>query len=222
MRKSIPVRRGSCGLQILAALAILAVILLIVGVVGFIVSGPSSAASQFEAQLKKFTESATVFEAPGSKEIEFKAGGGVVMLSPEGMVGDKRIGTPPSSVTLDVKIESADGKALKFERNTAPRNPAAPFELIGFFKVDADGTYTVTVTPSDGSTPAAILVGAGTEQEVASLLSSVAALLTATVSGCVGICGLVGVMAFGIPALVMWRSKRRQQQEQRDPFGGAA
>jgi len=208
MRQNSPIRRGSCAVQVLFALAILGLILLIVGAVSIFASDPATAATQFETQVKKFVDSSAIFEAPGSKQLELKQGKGLVLTAPDGKVGDKLIGPLPAGVTLNVTVTGPGNSEVKFAPNTAPRNPQAPFEFIGFFDIAADGTYTVEVTPSDGKSPAAVVVGSGSPKEVESMLGNVASLLVAGTGGCIGVCGLIMVPVFGIPAVIMWRRKR--------------
>ena len=208
MRQNSPIRRGSCAVQVLFALAILGLILMIVGAVSLFASSPAKAVSEFEAQVKKFVETATVFEAPGSNQVELKQGKGLMLTAPDGKVGDKFIGPLPAGVTLSVTVTDPEGATVSFNPNTAPRNPQSPFELIGFFDIAKDGTYSIEVASSDGKSPAAVVVGSGTEKEVESMIANLASLLVAGTGGCVGICGLVMLPVFGIPAIVMWRRKR--------------
>ncbi len=203
-------RRGNCLFQLLLGLAVLGILLLVLGIVSMATSKAGDAVSKLQTQIQSFIDRATVFEAPASIELELDAGGGLVALSPDGMVGEKRIGPPPTNVNFVVTITDAEGKPVKFDANSAPRNPGAPFEMLGVFETPAKGRYTVDVKTSDGSaTPAAIMVSAGTKEEAEQLANSGVAILQGLGGGCVTICGLLMLLAFGIPALVMRiRAKR--------------
>jgi len=210
MRPISNLRRGNCLFQLLLGLAVLGVLLLVVGIVSMVTSKAGDAVSKLQTQIQSFVDRATVFEAPASIEIELEQGGGMVALSPDGMVGQKRIGPPPANVNFVVTITDTEGKPVKFEANTAPRNPGSPFEMLGVFETPAKGRYTVDVKTSDGSsTPAAVMVAAGTQEEAKELANSGVAILQGLGGGCVTICGLLMLLAFGIPALVMRiRAKR--------------
>jgi len=176
--------------------------------VGIAASGATSAIGTLKTQIKSFTESATVFEAPGEVTIEFKQGGGAILLEPDGEVGDRRIGIPPWDVTFELEVTDPDGEQVKVERNTSPRQPGAPIELLGVFEIEKDGPHRVAVRTSNDS-PAAIMVGAGTEAEVKSLFESIIAFAQGVLSSCFSACGCLMALAFGVPALVLSRARRQ-------------
>jgi hypothetical protein len=192
--------------MLLAALAILGAILLIVGAIIAATSGGIGAFSSLKKQFEAFAASAQTFEAPGVGEYEFKKGGAMVMLHPDGQVGDRRIGTPDWKVDFEVTVTDIDGNAVPYERNEAQRQPGAPFELLGFFEIPEDGVYRIDVATSDG-TPAAIMVGSGTSEEVETMLASFLSFMWGVVGGCFSACGCVILLAFGVPALVLGRSR---------------
>ena len=213
MRDTTHHRRGNCLLQSLVGLTVLGLLLLIGGAVGMFTSGAGSAATGLAAKFESLVEHATVFEAPGSKEIELDAGGGIIALSPKGVVGDKRIGVPPASVSYAVTMTGPDGKPVKLDANNAPRNPTAPFEMLGVFELETKGLYTIEVKPSDGTTPAAIMVGAASKEEAEMLAQSTAAILQGLGGGCVAGCGGLMFLAFGIPALIMSLRAKKQRPD---------
>jgi hypothetical protein len=210
--RRIPLRRGSYGVHILLALAVLGLILFGVIGVGLLISGPSTALSEFLLTQRKLEGSATFFEAPATRTIEFKPGAGIVMFSRGGKVGDKRIGSPPSTVTIDVKVTGPDGSAVSYEPNRAPSRilnfPLMPSPILGFFQIRSEGAYTVEVNPSDGTTPAAILVGSASNEEVESITKNDLLVRERGTRGFLGFCGLLMALGFGIPALIIWRRKR--------------
>lgn len=210
MRPNSHLRRGTCLFQLLLGFAVLGLLLLVIGIVSMVTSKAGDAVSQLQTQIQALVDRATVFEAPASIEVELEQGGGMVALSPDGMVGEKRIGPPPANVNFVVTITDSAGKPVKFEANQAPRNPGAPFEMLGVFETPEKGRYTVDVKTSDGSaTPAAVMIAAGSQAEAEALTNSGVAILQGIGGGCVTLCGVFMLLAFGIPALIMrLRSKR--------------
>ena len=213
MRTNPQPRRGNCLLQALLGLAVLGLVLVIVGVVGMFMSGAGSAVSGLAAKLGTLAEHATVFEAPGTKQLELDVGGGIIALSPKGMVGDKRIGTPPADVTFAVTMTGPEGKPVKLEANNAPRNPTSPFEVLGAFELDSKGLYTIEVKPSDGTTPAAIMVGAAGKDDVELFKSGITAVSQGLLGACGAGCGGLMFLAFGIPALIMSLRAKKQRTD---------
>lgn len=204
-------RRGSCLVQTLIGLALIGLLLLIVGVVGMLTSKASSAVQDIQSQIETLRNRATVFEAPASIELELGQGGALVALAPDGMVGDKKLGPPPASARYEITVTDAEGKAVRFERANQPRNPAAPFEMLGTFAVDAAGRYTVKVDGAgDNPAPAAVMVASASTEEIETLANSGVAILQGLGGACSAICGLVAFVGFGIPALIM-RARARQK-----------
>ena len=190
-------------------LAVVGFLLLVGGVIFMLTSDAMSAVADVQKQISNFTEKATTFAAPGSEEVEFDVGGGVVMLSPGGTVGDKTIGTPPSDVTFTVTITDATGTAVEFAPNRSPRQPGAPFELIGFFETPTKGLYKIDVQTSTG-VPAAIMVAAGTEEDVNKLAGSAGQIAAGAGGLCAAGCGGIMLLGFGIPALIV-RAKAKKR-----------
>jgi hypothetical protein len=213
MRHPIRPRRGSCLRQSLVGLTVLGLLLLIGGVVGMVTSGAGSAATGLAAKLESLVEHATVFEAPGTKQLELDVGGGIIALSPKGMVGDKRIGTPPADVTFAVTMTGPEGKPVKLEANNAPRNPTSPFEVLGAFELETKGLYTIDVKSSDGTTPAAIMVGAAGKDDVELFKSGITAVSQGLLGACGAGCGGLMFLAFGIPALIMSLRAKKQRTD---------
>jgi hypothetical protein len=208
MKRTTQPRRGSCLSNALIGLAVVGLLLLIAGAVTFVAMGPSKAGSDFATKLQAVITDSTVVEAPGSAEIEFKAGGAAFLLWPNGQVGDKTIPMPPSSVSYTVTVKDADGNELKTEPNRAPRGPADPLYLISALEIPKDGVYTVDVTASDGSTPAAILAGAAGKKDLEELARTG---ITASIGwggGCTAVCGFAMLLVFGIAALLARKSAK--------------
>lgn len=213
MRTNSHAHRGNCLVQLLFALAVIGLLLLIVGVVGMFTSNASSALQNMQTQIQKLMDSSTVFEAPASIELELTEGGGIVALAPNGMVGDKRIGTPPVGVGYTVTIKDAEGKAIKYDPNSAPRSPGSPFEILGVFETKAKGRYTIEVKTSDGSeTPAAIMVAAASKEEAEQLANAGVSILQGFGGACAAGCGFLLFVGFGIPALIVRARAKRSAQ----------
>lgn len=208
MKRITPPRRGSCLANALIGLAVIGLLLLIAGAVTFVALGPSKASGDFTAKLQAIIADSTVMEAPGSAEIEFKAGGAAFIFSPNGQVGDKTIPTPPTNVSYTVTVTDADGNELESEPNLAPRGPADPIYLISALEIPKDGVYTVNITASDGSTPAAILAGAAGKKDLEELGRTGTAALVGWTGGCTAICGLAMLLVFGIAAMLARKSAK--------------
>ena len=202
------IRRGNCLTSALLGLAVIGLLLLLAGAITFFVTEPSKVSSDFAAKLRAVVEDSTVIEAPGRAEIEFKAGGAAFLLSPDGRVGEKVIPLPPTGVSYTVTVTDAAGTALAIEPNRAPRGPADPIYLICALEIPADGVYTVDVTASDGSTPAAILAGAAGKKDLEELLRSGTVALVGWSGGCTAICGLAMLLVFGIAAILARNSSK--------------
>ena len=215
MNRTAPtLRRGACLFQALLGLAVIGILLLVGGIVSLATSDVGAAAKNLGAEITGIVEGSTVMEAPGSVEIELPQGGGIVAFQPDGAVGGKRIGPPPIGVTFNVKITGGDGEVLKFEAKQAPRNPGAPFEMLGFFEVEKQGKYTFDVRASDGSdTPAAIMIAATDKASAERMAQSGIALLQGFSGGCVAVCGLFLALGCGIPVLIM-----RKRSKKPDPL----
>lgn len=206
MKQTTPPRRGSCLSNTLIGLAIVGLLVLIAGAITFVVTGPSKAGSDFATKLEAVISDSTVVQAPGSTEIGFKAGGAAFLLWPNGEVGDKTIPMPPTSVSYTVTVTDADGTELKTEPNLAPRGPADPLYLISALEIPKDGVYTVNVTASDGSTPAAILAGAAGKKDLEELVRFGMAASIGWVGGCTAVCGLAMLLVFGIAGMIARKS----------------
>lgn len=185
----------------LVGLAVIGLLLLIGGAITFFVTSPAKALGDVGTAVQSLAESATALEAPGTFEVEFKAGGAAFILSPSGEVGDKVIPTPPANVMYTFAVTDAEGNSIRVEPNQAPRRGNEPFHFFGFFEVPADGVYKVDVQASDGSTPAAILAAAATKAELEQLGSAVASAAIGGAGGCGAICGLVLLLIGAIGAL---------------------
>jgi hypothetical protein len=208
MRHTRPLRRGNCLPIALFALAAVGVIALAVGGWMFLTSDAATAVKDLQAKVESLQEGATVFAAPGSAVVELKKGGGTVMLAPDNMVDGENIPAPGPEVAFAITVKDAAGNPVKYEPNTQPRNPGAPFHMFGFFEVPEDGAYTVEVTLAGGEDPrAAMMVATGTEEDVEALTMAGLEVLKGTFGGCVGVCGLLAAIGFGIPALVLSRRK---------------
>lgn len=202
-------RRGNCLTIALFAVAAIGLLALLVGGWMFATSDAAAAVSRLQAKIESLQEGATTFAAPGSAKVELKKGGGTVMLAPDGMVDGENIPAPGPEVAIAVTVKDAGGNAVKFEPNTQPRNPAAPFHLFGFFEVPEDGAYEVEVSMVGGDDPrAAIMVAAGTEADVEELALAGVEVVKGGIGGCIGVCGLLAAIGCGIPALVLARRRK--------------
>lgn len=200
-------RRGNCLLQVMFAIAVLGLLLAIFGIVTMATSGAGDAVKDLEKQLTTIVETATTFEAPGKATLELKDGAAMVGVLPSAEVNGKKIGAPAAGVTFKVTVTDAEGKSVEFRRVNVSRDPNAPFEPLGVFKVESAGTYSVEATSSDGS-PAAVFVSGGSQEEVDRLTSSGLALLQGIGGGCSTICGLALAVVFGlIAAVIKFRRK---------------
>ncbi len=209
MRSTTRHHHGNCLPIALFAVAAIGVVAFVGGLWAFATSDAAQAVSDLQAKIESLQEGATVFKAPGSATVELSKGGGTVMLAPDGMVDGESVPAPGPEVAFAVTVKDADGDPVEYEPNTQPRNPGAPFHMFGFFEVPEDGTYTVEVELAGGEDPhAAIMVASGSEADVEQLAMSGLAVLKGTVGGCVGICGFLAALGFGIPALVLSRRKR--------------
>lgn len=199
----------------LLCLAVIALLLLIVGLVGLFTSNATTAIKDVETKIKELSAKSTKFEAPAKVEVDLPQGAAIIAFEPEGRVGDKRIGMPPPGVSFSVTVTDPDGKAVEVNRSNSPRTPGSPFELIGAFKTSAPGKYSVEVKADDGSsTPAAIMVAGGSEEDVEGIANAAVSILQGFGSGCLSICGLIGLVGFGVPALVL---RARAKKAQPDP-----
>ena len=209
MRHTKPLRRGNCLPIALFAIAAIGLLAFIVGAVVFATSDATAAMRDLQTKIEALQEGATTFAAPGSVQVELKKGGGTVMLAPDGMVDGENIPAPGLDVAIAVTVKDAEGNAVKYEPNTQPRNPAAPFHMFGFFEVPEDGTYEVEVSMVGGEDPrAAIMVASGTEKDVEELALAGVELVKGGIGGCVGVCGLLAAIGFGIPAILVARKKK--------------
>ena len=206
MRRPTSPRRGNCLFLTLLGVLILGIVLLIGGVITFFVSSPTTAVSDAVAKFEQIAADSSALEAPGTFEVELKAGGAAFFLSPDGKVGDKTIPTPPGSVRYTIAVRDANDQPIRVEPNQAPRQGNEPFYFFGFCEIPADGTYAIDVQASDGSTPAAILAAPATKQDIEALAAAALGALTGGLGGCGAICGIVFVLAGGI-GLIFVRKK---------------
>ncbi|MCE2882982.1 MAG: hypothetical protein LW636_11590 [Planctomycetaceae bacterium] len=192
-------RRGNCLFQALAALAVLIVIF---GIVSMLTSGAGDAVKDFEKQVQSLTDTATTIKAPGQTSIEMKQGGAMVAVLPSGDVAGEKIGAPKAGVTFTVTVTDPSGNPVKFEKGNQSPQAGAPFELLGVFEAKSEGAYKVDVQSSDGS-PAAIMVAAGTQEDIDRAMNSGLAILQGVGGGCLTICGAGAAVVFGGVALFM-------------------
>ena len=208
-------RRGACLFQLLAAFAVIGVLFTVGGIISMLTSGGLDAVADIQKSIDAFVADSKSFEAPGSIDIELPAGGGIIAFTPDGRVGDKQIGTPPPSVNYIVTIKDPAGAPVKFEANTAPRSPASPFALLGFFETKEKGLYNIQVSSANADDPhAAIAVAAGSQKQMEALLGSGLAILQGIGGSCSAACGVVLALACGIPALIM----RKRRNKAPDPL----
>ena len=159
--------RGSCLPLLLLVFAIIGLLILIVSLALVFTANAGDNLAKFEKELQVLQADATSFEAPGTLEMHLEPGGALVLISPDGSVGDKRIGRPPANVSYTLTVKSSAGAPVPIEASNMPRNPSAAFELLGWFSVGRADTYTIEVRTADGSpTPAAIMVCAGDQAQV--------------------------------------------------------
>jgi hypothetical protein len=204
-------RRGSCLPILLLGLALMGLIILIISLASLFTSNAGTAVSDFDREVNELLTNAKSFEAPGRIEVPLEQGGALVLISPDGTVGDKRIGRPPASVAYTVKVTNAAGNAVEVEASNMPRNPSAAFELLGWFKVNAAETYAIEVQTADGSaTPAAIMVCAGDQSQIDVVVNGLTAIGKVAFGICGSVCGIVFMLAFGIPAIIIRLRKSRQ------------
>ncbi len=194
-------RRGNCAFQVLLGLAVLALLVAIYGAVSALTSGVGDAFKSIQTIIS----TSNAMEAPGTAKVTMPQGGGLLAFHPDGKVGDKIIGRPPANVTYTVSITGPDGTTVPFQKNTAPRDPNSPFEMLGFFETETDGEYSFDVQASDGSTPAAIMIASADSTTAKALGSSFA---SAFGGSCLTICGCTAALAFGIPALIVRRKAK--------------
>ncbi|MDI9404250.1 MAG: hypothetical protein QM516_10295 [Limnohabitans sp.] len=213
-------RRGNCAFQILLALAVIAALLAVGGVVSMLTSGAGDAVTVLETEIKTIAQNSQSFEAPGTATVELAEGGAMLALHPDGMVGDKKIGVPPANVSYNFTITDADGNAVKFEANNAPRNPQAPFEMFGFFQAKKAGAYTIEAKTSDGSdTKAAIMVAAADEATAQRLANAGLALVKGVGGGCLAVCGCLAAIALAIPAFFVRKKAKAAAHDTLPPVG---
>jgi len=194
-------RRGNCVFPALLGLAIVGLVLAVVGVVMLMNSGAAGLA----ARIEQFMKDAQTFEAPGLKDIDMKAdGAGLVLINPDGKVGDKVVGLPSPKTEITIKVKGPDGTDVKFDPFEGGRDPSSPIQLLGVFEAANEGRYQVDASTNDGSS-AAIAVVAGSKEDAEQIASTIA-------SGFFGLCGTVcglGLfVAFGIPALIVLMKSR--------------
>ncbi|MEY3144065.1 MAG: hypothetical protein RLY21_2558 [Planctomycetota bacterium] len=212
MTRTITPRRGNCLTGLVIGLAVLGFLLLVAGSIAYLSFSPSTALEKLQVDLKALVDSAAVIEAPGSVEVELAAGGAAFILSPSGEVGDKVIPAPPAGVTYTITVTDPGGNPVRFETNDAPRTGSEPFYLFGFCELKTEGPYTITVTASDGSTPAAILATRASQAELQRLLSESLRISGGVIGGCGAVCGLAIFVVFGVLALFM------RKKSQPDPL----
>ncbi|MFZ9914900.1 MAG: hypothetical protein ACO3IB_06115 [Phycisphaerales bacterium] len=196
------IRRGNCLFQAIVGLAILGLLVAIFGIVSMLTSGASDAVKDFEKQLQSIMDTATTIKAPGQTSIELKQGGAMVAVLPSGDVGGEKIGAPKAGVTFTVTVTDPSGGPVKFEKGNQSPQSGAPFELLGVFEAKSEGAYTVDVQSSDGS-PAAIMIAAGTQEDIDKAMNSGLAILKGVGGGCLTICGAGLAVVFGVVALIM-------------------
>lgn len=202
--------RGSCLPIILLAFAVIGLLILIASLALMFTANAGDNLAKFEKELQVLQADATAFEAPGTLELALEPGGALVLISPDGSVGDKRIGRPPANVSYTLTVTSSAGAPVPIESSNMPRNPSAAFELLGWFSVGRADTYTIEVRTTDGSpTPAAIMVCAGDQTQIDTVVAGLGAIGKVAGGICGAICGLVVLLGFGIPALVL-RLRRRK------------
>lgn len=208
MRRPTSPRRGNCLFLTLLGALILGVVLLIGGTITFFVSSPTTAVSDAMAKFEQIAGDSSAIEAPGTFEIELKAGGAAFFLSPDGKVGDKTIPTPPGRVMYTIAVRDANDQPIRVEPNQAPRQGNEPFYFFGFCQIPADGKYTIDVQASDGSTPAAILAAPATQEDLEALGKAALGAVTGGLGGCGAICGIVFLLVGGI-GLIFVRKKAK-------------
>lgn|GEM_PF-1286676 len=207
-------RRGNCLFQALLAVAVLSFLVSVFGIISMLTSGAGDAVTALETEIKTIAANSQTFEAPGTATLELAEGGAMLALHPDGMVGEKKIGVPPASVNYTFTITDADGNAVKFDANNAPRNPQSPFEMFGLFETKAAGAYTIEAKTTDGSdTPAAIMVAAADKATAERLANAGLALFKGVGGGCLALCGCLAALAFGIPALIVRKKAKASSQD---------
>ncbi|MFM7261301.1 MAG: hypothetical protein ACKO3W_11920 [bacterium] len=221
MLRQTPIRRrGNCAFQILLALAVIAALVAVGGLVSMLTSGAGGAMTILETEIKTIAQNSQTFEAPGTATVELSAGGAMLALHPDGMVGDKKIGVPPANVNYTFTITDADGNAVKFDASNAPRNPQSPFEMFGVFEVESAGPYTIEAKTTDGSTtPAAIMVAAADQATADRLADAGLALVQGFAGGCFAICGCLSAIAFIIPAFIVRKKAKAASTDTLPPVG---
>lgn len=219
-RNAVRARRGSCLLWVLVGFAVLGLVLVIAGIAAMLTSGAGEAVTRMEAQIKAFADRAQAFEAPGGREVELSEGGGLVIVSPNGKVGDKVIGMPSPSTDVSVTITDPDGQPVKFDATQGQRSASRanqPFQLIGVFETAKSGTYRIEAKTSDGSA-VALSVVAGSKDQIDAMLGTVGAMAQGGIGFCGAICGVGLLLGFGIPALVI---RARARKAPPDPLAEA-
>jgi hypothetical protein len=201
-------RRGNCLFMTLVGLAVIGGLVLIGGLGLFVANGPTTAASDLKTQVTEMFAHATPLEAPGTFDVELKKGGAAFFLSPDGKVGEKVIPIPPASVSYTVAVKDPEGNAVQFDPNTSPRTGSEPFYLLGFCKTDKDGKYSISLSASDSTTHAAIVVAPATSEEFEGVMKKVGAIALGFGGACGAICGLAMLLVFGLIAFFVRRKAR--------------
>lgn len=208
MRRTTTLRRGSCLFEALLGIAIIGLLLLVAGTIAFFIWNPKSALESVTAKVKAIARDSVTFEAPGSMEVDLKAGGAALFFPPKGEVGDKTIPMPPIGVLYTVSITDSQGNPVKFEPNVSPRQGQEPFYFLGFTEIAQDGKYTVEVKASDNTTPAAISIASGRSEDFIAMLEDLKTGGIGVFGGCGALCGLSLLVVGGIAAIFARRAAK--------------
>ncbi len=90
-------------------------------------------------------------------------------------------------------------------------------EMLAFVEFPADGTFTIAVAPTDGTTTARIAILPTTRDDFDALRNFAVSAGVGTIGGCAGLCGLGLALCFGIAALVVGLRKPQPAAEN-DPL----
>ncbi len=204
--------RSALGMALIG-LALLGLLVTIVGGVFALTSGFTDSTRSFEAEIDTLVENATTFEAPASIELPFEPGGAFVLIAPDGRVGDKVIGRPPSSVGYRITVKDASGTPVGVESAGSRRDPRSRIEILGWFRVPESGSYTVSVATADGSqTPVAIMIASGDESQVDRIVDSIEGIAQGFFGSCCAACGCVLLVGFGVAAIIVRVRDSRARQ----------
>jgi hypothetical protein len=215
-RPRTPRRRGKAAVIVLGLLAALSLLIAAVGAIAAFRSGAGDSVAALVRQAQGIAEGAEEFDAPGSIAFDARKGGAVLVLIPD---AKGRVADPKQGKAFTVTVTDADGGTLEADMNQSPPmgNGQGQAETLAFVEFPADGTFTIAVAPTDGTTTARIAILPTTRDDFDALRNFAVSAGVGTIGGCAGVCGLGLALCFGIAALVVGLRKPRPAAEN-DPL----